>query len=715
MKTKIAFYGIFGWVASVGILLSLSQSALSQTNLLFTGVNVTDEGNIHIAWSSVSNEVYQIQEADTLINTNTGTTTWNLLYDEYPSQGTNTFWLDTGNYDLTPQILNPKDMPMRFYRIVDEGPDSLAGDEPIVYITSPTNNVAVTGELTVTVVAATDQPIIQGTKLYVDGQEMNHADSTTNFSIGSTNYEQDTYNLNTCEWRDETHVLFATTQSQSQYSDEVNNGPVMTGHGVSPFVPVLFSNLITEISFSQPSFDPSLEATQQVGADFAANCNWTLQIENFENSNVVLTVTGSGGSMAYNWDGTGTGETNLPQGIYLFYITAETNGEPLPPIGGGSGGGTTNPPPPSPDFAMPDSSELFAIAPDSDNALPLFLYPPGFDTNGFTIFSASPSAMSVASSFAMGSGGFAPAASGGSTAASQTSPAAPQRRPNNPTYGNAGTFGVCYDTYAGNGTNGYTFLPIPNEPGIPGSYIQIENNNANSSLNYAPILTTKTTVSTFITEMERWGWKCATNMGDSQFSLNTIVGSGTPFNQFTLGAMLTHGVYGNTADYNAGLCKTMYYPITSGNQYVRLQQMKLGGSSTTTGLKWFLIFACNSLYEPNWNSMQSHGQYPYNSNLHLLLGTDSSSYTSYALMEDWAQYMNIGVNGGFLSFNPLTIQQAWYKAGTDAYFGQNFTNSSIIFAVAGDTACLGDFIQPGFSSSPGGTWTYTSQPVWTHP
>jgi hypothetical protein len=82
MKTKYGSKYVLAAV-SLGMLLLLTQSTLSQTILQFTSVNVTDEGNILLNWASVSNEVYQIQEADTLINTN-GTTTWNLLCDEYP-------------------------------------------------------------------------------------------------------------------------------------------------------------------------------------------------------------------------------------------------------------------------------------------------------------------------------------------------------------------------------------------------------------------------------------------------------------------------------------------------------------------------------------------------------------------------------------------------------------------------------------------------------
>ena len=172
------------------------------------------------------------------------------------------------------------------------------------------------------------------------------------------------------------------------------------GRSVSPFLNVTFNNLISEFSFSQPYFEPTLGETQEVTADFAANCNWTLQIQDV-NSNTVLTATGSGDSMTYNWDGTGNGETNLPDGIYTYSLSAVPNGEAdvLASGGSGSGGGGS---PPSLDAvsssltALPgrDVSELWAVPTDRvDNAMPvpLAIYPPGSDPSDLTIFEAAPS------------------------------------------------------------------------------------------------------------------------------------------------------------------------------------------------------------------------------------------------------------------------------------------------------------------------------------
>ena len=65
---------------SVIALLFAAVAAQSQTNIQFTSINVTDEGAIQLRWSSQSNELYEIDEADSLNSTNV---TWNMLYDGY--------------------------------------------------------------------------------------------------------------------------------------------------------------------------------------------------------------------------------------------------------------------------------------------------------------------------------------------------------------------------------------------------------------------------------------------------------------------------------------------------------------------------------------------------------------------------------------------------------------------------------------------------------
>ena len=704
----------------LGVLIAPFSQSFGQNNLQFTAVAVTDEHAIRLTWASTNNEVYEIDEADALAGNPDGTTAWNKLYDDYPSQGTNTFWLDTGNYNLAPQILHPKNMPMRFYRIVDLGADTLS-DEPNVSVTAPTSGTAVTGELTITVAAATDQPVLSGTKLYVDGQEMRPADSFTNWNDGVTNYEVDTYSINTCEWGNGTHTLFAIAENQSGFSDAMNSPPVYSGHAASAFVPVTFSNLVTRISFSQPSFDPSSGQTQQVSAVFAANCNWTLNICDLY-SNVVQTASGSGTSMLYNWDGTSNG-TNLPNGLYYYYINAATNGLSSSFVSdgsSGSGGGS----PPSPDMASSsslssDSSELWAMSADGSDAVPLAIYPPGFDTSDLTIVSATPAQVNTARASvakvsvssarfsSTDSGSFSPdASSGGSSASSQNSPASPQRPPNNPVRGLAGSFAIAYQTFTGNGPGGYHLNSPANKPYF--QQIKIENSSGGTFL---PRPRHKLEAENFVSEMQHWGWTKGFVKADDQLKLSDMQGSGTPFNQVNLGVFLGHGTYGTTSDQYANACNQMYFPITAGTsaQWLRMSDMNLGGAGTN-GLKWIAFKTCVSLYPSDWQSMQYYGIHPYNSNLHLLLGSATDSATSATLLSLWAKYMNFGTS---TNYSPLTVRAAWYQAAKDAYRGVQFPSGTVMkFGVAGDSACLDDLLQT--NNAPQGSWTYPT-PVQVYP
>ena len=45
-----------------------------------------------------------------------------------------------------------------------------------------------------------------------------------------------------------------------------------------------------------------------------------------ESSNAVRTVTGSGTALSFDWDGTGDGGTNIPDGVYMYLISVQTNG-----------------------------------------------------------------------------------------------------------------------------------------------------------------------------------------------------------------------------------------------------------------------------------------------------------------------------------------------------------------------------------------------------
>jgi hypothetical protein len=363
-KMKTIKGTLTGGLAAFALLTQAAHSFGQTNNLDFNGVRATVEGAIRLSWNSTSNEVYEIDYADSLIDTNTGTITWNPLYTDYPSHGTNTFIADAGNYDLTPDVVShPKYSPMRFYRVVLAEANTSATN-PTVMILSPTNGESLSGDVTMQVSASSPE-ILSEVKLYIDGEEQWADDDGTNFTI------------NTCEWPGGTHTIFATAKSQSNLEGTPDSPVITYGRSVSSYVTVTFDNLINRLDFSQPFFEPDLGQTQAVTASFAASVGWTLEIQD-DNSNDVRVVTGSGTSMEFDWDGTDSNNVPVPNGLYWYYLSADTSG----------GGFSMMESPTASAPSLPPEEAQWLITPSdgSGSVAPFLLYPPGFDTNGFTIF-----------------------------------------------------------------------------------------------------------------------------------------------------------------------------------------------------------------------------------------------------------------------------------------------------------------------------------------
>src|SRR5688572_30448541 len=169
MKNLIKFGGLFA---------AVTLQAQS-TNLVILRSSVGDERAPIITWQSVSNAVYRIDYADTLDSTGMQ---WNVLYEDYPSHGTNTFWMDSGNDSFEPEIPHPKRKTTRFYRVTQT--DTNTAVAPFVQITSVTSNAVLSGEVTVSVMATTSLAYAT-VKLYVDGQELYPSDDGTNFILNT--------------------------------------------------------------------------------------------------------------------------------------------------------------------------------------------------------------------------------------------------------------------------------------------------------------------------------------------------------------------------------------------------------------------------------------------------------------------------------------------------------------------------------------------------
>jgi hypothetical protein len=651
-------------------------------------------------WATNPNEVYEVDYADQLAGNPDGTTSWQALYTDYGSHGTNTFIADAGNYDLDPAILHPKNSPMRFYRVVFTGTNT-SPSNPTVSITSPTNGASLSGEIVASVSADSSEYLTE-INLYVDGEPQ--------WIIGGTSFV-----INTCEWLNGPHTIFATAKAQSSLEAPSYNDSVTEGRSVSSYVTVNFSNLITRLDLSQYFFEPSEGQTQQVTATFAAGVDWTLQIQD-ANSNTVRTVTGSGSSMLFNWDGTGDGGASIGDGVYTYLLTAQTNGQSYQSqySGGDSGSGG----PPSFSLAsasVANSTELFAMPSDgSGAAVPFILYPPGIDTNGLTIFEASWSEvmaaqapnLSASTMDSIGTDGVTPMYSG----ASSQSTRGPKRKPRVGVKNKSGTFGICYQT----APDGF-FLQQPRtgNPYAPLAFTGVDGGGRSSGyINWDSIKNSKWEAYGFAQVMQAGAYKQKFNLADGQWGPNDIkslsLGGNSIFRTCNFGVLSTHGCYGTYPEID-GIYYTYLalFDQTNGGSYLRLSDMAFG-SAGTDGAKWMTILSCNMLNGRAITSMANNSKLPDNGNLHLLLGFNSYSYG-----DPW-----LGLSYASNLVSRVTIHDSFINACTQTYRNayQNTNNvakmtKAITVRIMGDNSCFGDTLYQSNDPDPNTGYNIEDTPI----
>ncbi len=600
--------------------------------------------------------------------------------------------MDTGNYDQIPWILTPKKELMRFYRVVAKGTNS--GAAPYASILSPTNNAVLSGEIIISVVATSSYPVLN-TTLFVDGQEMESSDDGTNYVI------------NTCEWPNGPHILFVTAMAESGLSGQTGVNSTDIGRAVSSYVSVDFDNLIHKVDFSEPFFEPSLGQTQRVTAVFAANVNWTLQVLD-ESSNAVRTVTGSGTSLSFNWDGTGDGGTNIPDGVYMYLISVETNGLASGSEGGSSGGGGS---PPSPNSFLNSSSEpeFYEIPlPPLPLGLSYGTDEEGKEITGMIVPrpARSHTSASVGFSESVEKGGPSPAAySGGSQ-----STLAPTKPPTKRVKNLVGTVGVAYYDWSTPRT-----LAVPKN-GLPLSgnsgKVQIQGSYGDRFLPDLP--GTDVLVKRFAKKMANAGYKLSFNKSGTNLMAvelkNSSLGGSNLFANVNIGYFSDHGEFGTTIDWHnwAGQSLQTYFPSDnpsdSSAPWIGFSEFGFSGGS----LRWIAFDTCFSVHHDQYSSMLNKGVLPIGADNHLFCGATTVTYDVRNLGELWAKKMI----GGFFT-SPETVSQAWFDAGIDAY--RKYSGlSNMVFRVVGWEDCFDDKLKD-FVSSPSGSLTYRQRIVYPPP
>ena len=303
------------WLAAFTLLVVLDALECAQATPPPVSPSATNNGAFSWSFPSVTNGLYRIDYTTQLTNP---VSSWTPLATNYPTQGTNTRYLDTGQSAVTPAIPNPGHDPQRFYRVALAGTNT--GVSPTVSLSVSSSGATAAGELTVQVQTSHTFPI-SFIKLYVDGEEVDF-DAPNNCSINGTNIScLNTFTVNTTEWANGAHSLFAVVEGVAGSETTPCDGTDTFGSASSLPVKVNFANFISNFAFSQPLFEPSLGQTQIISATFATNTAWTLNILDLA-TNLVRSASGNGSNMTFNWDGTGTGGTTLPQGEYQFQLTA---------------------------------------------------------------------------------------------------------------------------------------------------------------------------------------------------------------------------------------------------------------------------------------------------------------------------------------------------------------------------------------------------------
>lgn len=672
MKTSI--FGIVTGIALTAMLLNQPMQCFAQAtnNLKVTAASADEHGAITLRWLSQTNGLYRIQCTPQMSEA----PVWEDLYDWYPSQGTNTFWMDTGNTLVTPDINHPHDDPARFYRLVAVGTNEAAA--PSLSVTSPTNNSLLTGDITLAA-SISSTSAVGGLRWFVDGAEFYRSDgqSTTNAP------------LNTCQWRNGQHLLFAVAQSTDGGETTDPNdqdGDPKQGFGVSPIRTVTFDNFISDFRASSRFIRPQNSETQTLSAQFASYSSWTLSFIEYFSSNTVRTVTGTGSAMRYDWNGTGDGGTALADGIYRVFLSAvQTTGlsslqvptEPTNPLIADAlaRGATTyfTEPPPMPPVRVNGVwvpwEQVYGPQPLLEVPIPS-RYLPGATTL-------------QAPSIALGRHPSDPSPQDSLT--SQTTELQPPRIIN--LFG--GRFGVVYQGHHPGGiltTNPSAFAGPPD--GLGGT-VRI---NANTGP-FKPLHTPSVIAQNFSWRMQNAGVSKGFVLGDDNVSgdmLRSRIYGGTEiFEQVNIGLIVGHDVYGFDPDFTISFDGplTSYYPIyhtgVFGYDWVQLAACWFGRGPN---LRWIAHLSCNNLQPDVYDDMWNKEALPIGDNLHFFMGATTVSFMVADFGTIWADSMAIGGNAPIMS-----IKDAWFFAGHRTQGTKyNEKHRTVIFRIAGWPNTFGD-------------------------
>lgn len=628
------------WIGrlAAGCVLGVSFTTLAQAQLQFTAVKATEEGAIQLQWQSATNGVYRLEYTPELSDE----IFWDVLADGFPSQGTNTMFLDTGKYWTEPVLPHPKDGAQRFYRLVQVGTNTLV--PPLVTVSNPAPSGVLSGEVAIEVhVASTNS--ITSVRYFVDGEEV---------ELGSVDDDGNgSYTINTTEWPNGPHVIFVVAETAAGTETTGEPSTAEGGAGTSALIPVTFDNYISKWYFSLPGFEPSLGETQRITAKFEAYSSWTLDILD-EFDTPIRSASGTGFTMQFDWDGLDGNGFETSPGEYQFMLSAD---ETTPPQGLMTGG--------EDDLWLSPMMEAVLEGKDSYFIEMPPLPPPLDELYG----PLPPIEVKIPDSFfetllfgesLQQSSGF----DGPQQATAPQTTQRPRRPPPKPIKGVPGKIGIAWQGHHPDTTNGIAgFNP-------PANLVGSVTLSPNYVLPYGRIGRAGEIANKFEREMKKHKWTTGFNYGNDQLTAPQLrkpsKGGTNLFNYCNIGLLVGHGIRGASQDNRATSTPSLqtYFPIykTGVNAYdwVRMSEFDFGGGPV--GLRWMGIYACNMLYRDNALDMWNKGVLPLNENMHILLAEETSIHMYPEFGRLWASYMNGGEDGV-----KRTVLESWSLASQKAH------------------------------------------------
>jgi hypothetical protein len=574
----------------------------------FLRMTKTPDSAVVMQWLSDPLTMYRVEYSTTLTNGS-----WLVAQENFPPQGTNTFWTDRGNdSSFGPRLSSAEpDAPYRFYRLAVDR--YMSNNAPVgVSIGNYTNGATISGLVSVTGTASATQGIAS-VKLYVDGDQIG-IDSGPAFTLA----------LESRHYPNGPHRISAVAMDAGAYESteaEVPAGALLPSYG-STNISVVFDNDLSNVRLSHKAFRPDLGQTQHISATWSTPRMWRVDISVSDSaSNVFRSFSGDGTALSVLWDGTDSGGGQINPQIVAYHFHDLGEGTAFVPSGGGGSGGPPSPgmaamaagktsyfaePPPMPPVKQGgkwyEYEELFGPLPMIEVTIPKkaqerFLQ--GIASKQVAVISYGATPNSPAAAEATG--------------------------PSFTIYGPVkvlGTMGVLSQGHHPR----FGSYPTPSRgPGLG-------NVRMSSTIQFGPWgpLAAPTIVATdCLIGFPPIGYKVLVKQSDDFCSAadlrRTSSGGSNTLNQVNLGLFVGHSVAARDSELSIGY-RQSYVPIykkSAGTMtFVKSTEMRFGSSN----LKWMAFYSCNlfrdALYRPDdvYNQMKNNSALPMSSQLHVLQG-----------------------------------------------------------------------------------------------